>query len=130
MKLLALGLVALLLGGCASEDIRTLQGKGAKRTYRYGFDEVYAAAQRSVARRKLEVVEDSRESGRLIAKSGASLTSLGENIAIFVTRTNPRSTTVEVIAKPAVSSIAFPPDWPALLFGDVEQELTVVRPAR
>ena len=130
MKLAVFALMALMLAGCASEDIRTLQGKGAKRTFRYEYEEVYAAAQRAVARRKLEVLEDNREAGRLIVKSGTSLTSLGENIGIFVTRLNPRSTSVEVIAKPLVSTITFPPDWPLLVFGDVEQELTAVRPAR
>ena len=123
-------LAALLFAGCATEDIRTLQGQGAKRTFRYGFDDVYPAVMRSVERRKLEIVEQDGPSGRVVLRSGTSLTSLGERIAIFVTRTTPRTSTVEVIARPVVSTITFPPDWPALIFGDIEQELTVVRPPR
>ena len=48
-------------------------------------------------------------------------------IAVFVTRGD-RSTGVEVVSKPVGGVLTFPPDWPALLFGDIDQELTPRRP--
>jgi hypothetical protein len=33
-----------------------------------------------------------------------------------------------MVSKPVGGVLTFPPDWPALLFGDIDQELTPRRP--
>ena len=101
-----------------------------KRAFRQPYEVVYAAAMSAAARRKLEVIEQDRAAGRLVLSSGASWSSLGEHIAVFVSRTKDRVTSVEIVAKPVFSALAFPPDWPALLFGDIEEELAVLKPLR
>lgn len=121
--------VAALLAGCASVDsVKQAQGQGAKRTFRQPYEAVYQAALNSAARRKLEVVEQDRAAGRLVLSNGGSWTSFGERIAVFVTRAGERSAAVEIVSRPVGGPIGFPPDWPALMFGDIDQELTPRRP--
>ena len=122
---------AIALAGCAApsvESLRQTQGQGVKRTFRQPYDAVYEAVLAAVAKRKFESNEQDRAAGRLVLSSGKTRTSLGERIAVFVTRNNDRSTTVEVVSKAAGAPLTFPPDWAALLFGDIDQELTVRRP--
>ena len=120
---------AIVLAGCASADsVKDAQGQGVKRTFRQPYEAVYQAVLNAAARRKLELLEQDRAAGRLVLSGAASLTSFGERIAVFVMRGNERSTTVEIVSKPVGGVLTFPPDWPALLFGDIEQELTPRRP--
>jgi hypothetical protein len=122
---------AIALAGCAApsvESLRQTQGQGVKRTVRQPYDAVYEAVLGAIAKRKLELNEQDRANGRLVLSSDHTRTSFGERIAVFVTRNNDRSTTVEVVSKAAGSPLTFPPDWPALLFGDIDLELTVRRP--
>jgi len=120
--------VIVLLAGCSTIDnVKDARGKGVKRTYKQPYDEVFAAAMQAAAKRKLEIVSSVRESGTILLSNGASLGSLGENIAIFIARLGDRSTSVEVVYRPVVATVSFPPDWPNLLFGEIEEELTARR---
>ena len=123
--LLALA-AALMLGACASvESVKQAKGQGVKRTFRYGGDAVFQAMLTVGARRKLELVEQDRPAGVIVFASSASLTSLGERIAVFITRANDRSTALEVVSKPVGGAVTFPPDWPGILYGDLEHELAL-----
>jgi len=115
---------ALALGACASpESVKQAKGHGVKRNFRHPGDAVYQAVLTVAAKRKLELVEQDRAKGLIVYTSGASLTSLGERIAVFVTRASERSTAVEIVSKPVGGAVTFPPDWPKILFGDIEVEL-------
>lgn len=128
---LAVLLVAALAGGCATvESVKDAKGQGVKRSYRQPYDLVYQAAVNAAHRRKLEFVEQDRAAGLLVLSSGVSWTSLGERIAVFVTRVGDRATNVEVVSKPVGGVITFPPDWPGLLLGDIEAELAEARKPR
>jgi len=117
---------ALVLGACASpESVKQAQGQGVKRTFRYSGDAVFQALLTVGTRRKLEFVEQNRAGGVIVFSSGASLTSLGERIAVFITRASDRSTAVEIVSKPVGGAVTFPPDWPGILYGDLEHELAV-----
>jgi hypothetical protein len=119
------------LWGCAtSESAKAARGAGVKRTFRYRFADVRAAALEAAARRNLEVVDCTSESGTILLSHGPSLGSLGEHIAIFVTQLNEKATSVEVVSRPVVPTVSFPPDWPALLFGDMDEVLAARRLAR
>ena len=119
-----------LLAACVGVDsAKESQGQGEKRTFRQPFDVVYQAALNSAQRRKLEVIEQDRVGGRLVLSNAGSWTSVGgERIAVFVTRSGEGSTVVEVVSKAAGGLFAFPPAWPALMLGDIDQELTPRRP--
>jgi len=119
---------AIVLAGCASvESVKDARGQGVKRTFRQPYEAVYQAVLNAADRRKLELIEQDRATGRVVLSGRASSTSLGEHIAVFVTRGD-LSTGVEVVSKPVGGVLTFPPDWPALLFGDIDQELTPRRP--
>jgi hypothetical protein len=116
------------LAACASIDsVKDARGKGLKRTFKYPYDEVYDAALAAAARKKLELVGATRTTGTILLSNGASLSSLGERIAVFVSRLSDRATSVEVVSQPVVSALSFPPDWPILLFGEIEEDLAARR---
>ncbi|MBM3358510.1 MAG: hypothetical protein FJY54_12380 [Betaproteobacteria bacterium] len=120
-----------LAGGCATVDtVKEAKGQGIKRTFRQPFEIVFQATLTAAAKRKLAVVEQDPASGRILLASGATWTSLGERIAVFVNRAGERATSVEVVSKPRIAMITFPPDWPRLLFGDIEHEIADGRKAR
>lgn len=116
------------LAGCTTIDsVKDARGQGVKRIFYQSYDEVFAATLNAAARRNLEVVSSQRESGTLLLAHGAALGSLGERIAVFVTRVNDRTVSVEVVARPVLATLGFPPDWPGLLFADIDEELAVRR---
>jgi len=114
--------------GCTTIDnVKDARGKGVKRTFKQPYDEVFGAALNAAAKKKLEVVSSARDSGTILLSNGALLGSLGERIAVFVSRLGDRTTSVEVVARPVIATVSFPPDWPSLLFGEIEEELTARR---
>ncbi len=121
------GLSVALLGCTSIDSVKDARGKGIKRTYKQAYDDVFAAAMHAAAKQKLEVVSITRDSGTILLSNGPSFGSLGERIAIFVSRLGERSTSIEVVARPVVATVSFPPDWPSLLFGEIEEELTARR---
>lgn len=54
---------------------------------------------------------------------GVSLWSWGERIAAFVKRGTGAGTEVEIVSKPVMSPLNFPPDWPQIIFKQVDVEL-------
>ena len=119
------------LAACASIDsVKDARGKGVKRTFKQPYDEVYAATLAAAAAKKLELVSATSATGTILLSSGASLGSLGERIAVFVSHLGDRVTSVEVVSRPVVSTLSFPPDWPVLLFGEIEEELAKRRLGR
>ncbi|HUO44962.1 MAG TPA: hypothetical protein VMT94_08665 [Burkholderiales bacterium] len=121
-----------LLAGCASFDsVRQEHGQGVKRIFKQPYDPVFAAVLKAAGRRKLEIVSSSPDSGTVLLSGKASLSSPGgERIAVFVSRVNGGATGVEVVARPVVPTVSFPPDWPELLFGEVEEILAEQRLSR
>jgi hypothetical protein len=103
MRWLAAAVAAAVVVGCASVDtVRDAKGQGVKRVFRQPYEVVYAAAVSAAARRKLEIVEQDHAAGRMVLSSGASWSSLGERIAVFVSRTKDRVTSVEIVSKPVL----------------------------
>jgi hypothetical protein len=116
------------IAGCASPDsVKIARGSGIRRTYKESYDSVFGAAMRAAAKRKLEIVSSDRASGAIVLANGASMTSLGERIGVFVTRLGDRATSVEVVTQAVLPGVTFPPDWASLLFGEIEEELTAAR---
>jgi hypothetical protein len=129
-RLLAVACAALLIGCASVETVKEAKGMGVKRTFRQPYDIVYQSVLNSATKRKLELIEQNRATGSVVLSSGPSWTSLGERIAVFVSRISGRSTTVEIVSRPVLSGVTLPPDWPALLYGDIEHELAAVRKPR
>ncbi len=129
--IVAAALPAGMLDACASpESVIALRGNGVKRTFRYPYDDVYAVTLEAAGKRKLEIVDAKTSKDTILLSNGLSWTSVGERIAVFIVRLNERTTSVEVVSRPVLPTVTFPPDWPQLLFGDIEELLAVRRISR
>jgi len=116
------------IAGCATIDsVKDTRGKGLKRTFKHPSEEVFDAVMSAADRKQLEVVSSERGSGTVLLSNGVSLSSLGERIAVFVSRLSDRTTSVEIVARPVIATVTFPPDWPSLLFGEIEEVLAARR---
>ena len=129
--IIAGALVLALLAACASTDtLMAARGKGVKRTFRYGYDDVYAVALEAAGKRKLQIVDVTTSKDTILLANGASWSSLGERVAVFIIQLNDKTTSVEIVSRPLVPTVTFPPDWAGLLFGDIEELLAVRRLSR
>jgi len=116
--------LSLLAAGCAStETVKQAQGQGVSRSYPYPYERVFDAVQAAAKAKQLEVVESDKRSGRIVLSHGVTLWSWGERIAVFVKRGTGPDTEVEIVSKPVMSPLNFPPDWPQIIFKQMDLEL-------
>jgi hypothetical protein len=119
-----IALLAVILSGCAStETVNEAKGQGVSRAYQYAYEPVYNAALAAAKTKNLEVVENDRANGRLSLSHGVTLLSWGERIAVFIKPTATNSTAVEIVSKPVLSPLNFPPDWQQILLDQIDVEL-------
>ncbi|MFQ5786222.1 MAG: hypothetical protein ACE5H8_15555 [Alphaproteobacteria bacterium] len=117
-------LLTILLTGCASVDtVKEAQGEGVTKVYAAAYEPVYKAALSAAKTLELEVVEKNPEAGRIVLSHGVTPLSWGERIAVFLTKVDDRSTEVEIVSKPVLEPLNFPPDWPRRLFAEMDREL-------
>ena len=116
--------VALIASGCAStETVKEAKGQGVSRSYPYAYEPVYNATVAAAKNRSLDVVENDKTNGRLILSHGITLWSWGERIAVFIKPIAAASTEVEIVSKPVLAPLNFPPDWQKILLDQIEVEL-------
>lgn len=114
----------MALAGCAStETVKEAEGQGVSRTYQAAYEPVYDATLEAAKVRQLDVVESDKAAGRLVLSHGVTLWSWGERIAVFVKRRGSASTDVEVVSKPVLSPLNFPPDWQKILLDQIDVEI-------
>ncbi len=126
---------AALLAGCSAAPDRIARerefdaaiDRQAARVYKLPYDVIWGALLSVIAERKLTVVRSDAVAGVIELRNGASPTSAGERIDIRVTSTAERAVRIEIRSRPLVS-VALPPDWQRLLFGDIEQKIAPRRP--
>ena len=125
---LIIAFIVMIAGGCAStETVKEAEGEGISRSFSYAFEPVYEATISAAKEKELEVVESDKKSGRLILAHGVTLWSWGERIAIFVKPLSNNETEVEVVSKPVLGPLNFPPDWQNILLDQIEAELRAGR---
>jgi hypothetical protein len=119
--------LGVLLGGCASpktvQEVKAAQGHGVTRVYQAAPVQVHAAVLAAAKAKGLEVVEDDPARGRVILSHGVTALSWGEKIAVFLTPSGANGTQVEVVSKPVMETLNFPPDWPKILLDQIGVEL-------
>jgi hypothetical protein len=116
--------LSLLVAGCAStETVKQAQGQGVSRSYPYAYDRVFDAVQAAAKAKELEVVDSDKRAGRIVLSHGVTLWSWGERIAVFVKPGTGPGTEVEIVSKPVMSPLNFPPDWPQIIFKQLDVEL-------
>ena len=113
-----------VLAGCAStETVKEARGQGVSRVYEAAYESVYNATLEAAKSRNLEVVESDKATGRLVLSHGVTLWSWGERIAVFIGRRGSTATEVEIVSKPVLSPLNFPPDWQKILLDQIDIEL-------
>ena len=121
---LAVTMALILLVGCAStETVRESKGEGAKDLYSATFENVYAATLRAAQSEELKIVAANKNAGQIDLSHGVTLWSWGERISVFLTRISASETEVEIVSKPVMAPLNFPPDWENRLFKAIDREL-------
>ncbi|MBF0523406.1 MAG: hypothetical protein HQL24_10190 [Candidatus Omnitrophica bacterium] len=116
--------LALVLCGCTTlNGIRESQGMGEKRIFQYPYDRVYQACLSSFLQIGLQVTEQNKDAGYLVAASGMSFLSYGERIAVFVKKVNADTSEVEVVSKAMVKTNFFAHDWKYDIFQEIPLQL-------
>ncbi len=119
--------LAALLGGCASpqtvKEVNAAKGQGVTQVYPYALEPVHDAVLAAAKANNLEVVEDNQATHRIVLSHGTTLMSWGEKIAVFLNPVGPDSTEVEIVSKPVMATLNFPPDWPKILHDQISIEL-------
>lgn len=117
-------LMMALVAGCAStQTVKEAQGQGVTRVYQAAYDPVFDATLRAAKSKELKVVENDRATGRIILLNGVTLWSWGERIAVFVKPVEGTGTKVEIVSKPVMAPLNFPPDWQRILLDEIAFEL-------
>jgi len=123
-SVLMIPLLVAIVSGCAStETVKEEKGQGVTRAYLYAYEPVYNATLAAAKTKELEVVENDKANGRLILSHGVTLWSWGERIAVFIKPLATNSTEVEIVSKPVLSPLNFPPDWQQILLDQIDVEL-------
>lgn len=128
MRMMIASAALLALAACGSPEVamdqaKNARGQGVTREFQGPYDKVYALVLAVASRNKLDLVEQDKATGRILLASPMSAGTFGERIAVFVSRSGPRSTNVEVVAKPVSSRLSQHEEWPKRLFGDIEYGL-------
>ena len=123
-KILKLALLAILLTGCATTDtVRQEKGEGDKQLFDHTYDAVFDATLVVAGKQGLELVEQDRDNGTIMLSHGVTLWSWGERIAVFIKKMSTTQTEVEIISKPIMAPLNFPPDWVNRIFDEMDREL-------
>ena len=123
-SILVIPFLAIIVSGCAStETVKEAKGQGVSRAYHQAYEPVYNATLAAAKTKQLEVVESDKASGRLILSHGITLWSWGERIAVFIKPMAANSTEVEIVSKPVLAPLNFPPDWQQILLDQIDVEL-------
>lgn len=122
--LFAICMLATLAGGCASVDtVRQAQGEGVSRIYPAAYEPVFNATLAAAQKKELEVVDSDKAAGRVTLSHGVTWWSWGERIAVFIKADTEKTTAVEIVSKPVLAPLNFPPDWPQILHEQIGIEL-------
>jgi hypothetical protein len=112
------------LGACATtETVQQAKGTGEKRTFNGDYESVYKATLSAASKQGLTVTSTDQNSGQILLSHGMTPWSWGKRVAIFVTNLSDNQTQVEIISKPVLAPLNFPPDWASRLFDAIAIEL-------
>ena len=110
-------LTTLLATGCSTlADTKRSEGDGRRVVYSKSMDEIWPLTVYALNDLGLDVIEENKSQGYLLAKKGMSLLSYGENVAIFLKKVDNSTTTVEVISKKVLATTVFAKDWTDEIF--------------
>lgn len=110
-------LAVFLTTGCSTlTDTKKSEGAGKRVTYSKSMDEIWPLTIYTLNDVGLDVIEENKPQGYVLAKKGMSAFSYGENVAIFVKRIDNSTTSVEVVSKRVLATTVFAKDWTDEIF--------------
>jgi hypothetical protein len=105
------------LTGCTTLNTAAkARGRGEQVIYKASFDEVWAAVPKAITNAGLQYVSVDNDKHMFLAKGGITGTSWGENVAIYVEKTEDGKTSVEVITMPNLIPNYTAQDWDGPIF--------------
>jgi hypothetical protein len=113
---------AILASGCASNE-QILKDQGVRYVYQYAYEPIFNATLAAAKTQVLNVDDLDKRRGKLVFSHGISFRSLGERITVFFRAVTPQETEVQIVSKPVISSLNFPPDWQQILHEQIAAEL-------
>lgn len=121
-------LATMTTTGCATlADAQSERGEGGAgtiKTYQASFDSAWDAVKKAVEESELEVVTQNKEKGEILAQRSMTLFSYGENVAIYVNRTDKvTETQIEVISKRALAPNITAANWETRIFESLDNLL-------
>lgn len=123
-RLFLLACMATLMVGCAStETVKQAEGQGTRVIYPHAYEAVFNATLAAAKAKELEVLESDRQTGKLLLSHGVTWLSWGERIAVFIKQAGEGSTAVEIVSKPVMAPLNFPPEWDRILHDQIKLEL-------
>ena len=124
--ILVLGLLALLVAGCAT--IGSLQpGSGSTfEVYDKSYDEIWRAAV-TVVTRSLTIVEYNKDAGTIKAEARAGLATCGEVVGVFIkpARKGEKKYTVEVLSLKRLRTQITGQNWEQTIIAGMKTELDI-----
>jgi len=128
ISMISVCLLAIMVGGCAStESVKLAKGEGESRVYQYAYNTVFDAVLAAAKSKELEVVETDKKEGRILLSHGTTWMSWGEHIAVFINSVSDKTTKVEIVSKPVMSTLNFPPDWQSILLNEIAVQLEAAK---
>ncbi|HTL25303.1 MAG TPA: hypothetical protein VL280_01765 [Burkholderiales bacterium] len=89
----------LMLVGCASTDqLRSAQGRGEKKTYGVSFERAWNLIPYAVSDTGGKVKDRNFQTGYVMAEYGVTWTSLGERVALFCQRKGANEVEIEIVS--------------------------------
>ena len=117
-------LALCFFGACATtETLLQARGTGEKRTFNADYGSVYTATLSAASKQGLTLTSADKSSGQILLSHGLTPWSWGERVAVFVTKLSDDQTQVEIVSKPVMMPLNFPPDWASKLFDAINAEL-------
>lgn len=119
---IAVGLLIMFTTGCATlADAKHGRGTGQSRLYNAPSEKIWDAIPSVIKAVGLDYVEENRKEGYVLAKSGMTAFSYGENVAIFIEPQGQEKTRVEVVSKKAMATNVFAPTWSEPIFRKLDE---------
>jgi hypothetical protein len=125
MKGILVTVLALcFFGACTTtETLLQARGTGEKRIFNSNYGSVYTATLSAASKQGLTLTSADKSNGQILLSHGLTPWSWGERVAVFVTKLSDDRTQVEIVSKPVMVPLNFPPDWTNKLFDAIYVEL-------
>lgn len=120
-----LAFATMVFAGCSStQSVGHMQGHGSTQIYNAGFDRVWNAAVAAAQQGHLEIVTVDKENGFISTKRGLEPDSFGENVGIWVHKSNSRETWVEVVSRLEGPPVFGMHNWEHRILNSISANLT------